>query len=113
LQRCEQFVSPFFQYLLTVFSLVAFTVQQIQALIDLAQACSLPLPEHDQSHISDSSSLSGDNSGLRTPSSQDSSTIVFKQHNLAEDRSLEKIAKEFGIDAHVMQALAQRLANLS
>ncbi|KAF8172645.1 hypothetical protein BJ912DRAFT_1025004 [Pholiota molesta] len=91
----------------------AFTVQQIQALIDLAQACSLPLPEHDQSHISDSSSLSGDNSGLRTPSSQDSSTIVFKQHNLAEDRSLEKIAKEFGIDAHVMQALAQRLANLS
>lgn len=94
------------------FFLIAFMVQQIQALIDLAQACSLPLPEHDQSHISDSSSLSGD-SALRTPSSQDSSTIVFKQHNSDEGRSLEKIAQEFGIEAHVMQALAQRLANLS
>lgn len=61
------------------------------------------------------SSVSG--SGvLRTPSNQDTSSIFFKQHldppsRGHGNRSLDQLAKEFGVDPHVVQALAERLAN--
>ncbi|KAF8970368.1 hypothetical protein BDZ97DRAFT_1902071 [Flammula alnicola] len=96
----------------------AFTTHQIQRFAELAQACSLPLLENDLSRMSDSSDMSG-SSALRTPSSQDSSIMVSSQRLLNRsqsqsetDGSLDELAKEFGIDAHVVQALAQRLAKL-
>ncbi|KAF9486156.1 hypothetical protein BDN70DRAFT_237181 [Pholiota conissans] len=86
----------------------AFTAQQIQQLKDLAQIFSLPLPEHDQFNNSDSSILDGSDV-LKTPSSQDSSTIVLKP--LPAD-PLDKLAKEFGLEPTAMQELIQRLSTL-
>lgn len=84
--------------------------------MDLAQRFSLPLPDLGHSQISDLSSGTG-SSALRTPSSHDASAMMFQQrinsHSQSHgDRSLDDLAKEFGIDAHVVQALAQRLAKL-
>ncbi|KAJ3507892.1 hypothetical protein NLJ89_g6050 [Agrocybe chaxingu] len=100
----------------------AFTTQQVQALIALAEAHSLPLPHAcvDNSHNSDGSSDVGSHSGScapRTPSNLDKSTstqqtLVLNHSTNMASHSLDELAKEFGVDAQVVQALAQRLANL-
>ncbi|KAF8156892.1 hypothetical protein B0H34DRAFT_477464 [Crassisporium funariophilum] len=102
----------------------AFTSHQIHRLVDLAQARSLPLPERNVSPLSDYSDF-GSRSGSsapRTPGSargSDPSMAFFGQNVLNSsharndtDGSLQDLAKEFGVDAHVVQALAQRLARL-
>jgi len=71
---------------------VAFTAQHIRSLTDLAEVHSLPLPDGDISHLSESVSGS---SAPRIP-----------------EKLLDDLAKEFGVDAQVVHALAKRLAGV-
>ncbi|KDR76446.1 hypothetical protein GALMADRAFT_445568 [Galerina marginata CBS 339.88] len=99
----------------------AFTIHQIQRLTELAQTSSLPLPVSDADldiQASPSSSFSVP-SALRTPPIQDISISAANPVQLNRplvhdnsDSSLEDLAKEFGVDTQVVQALAQRLAKL-
>ena len=97
----------------------AFTSQQILRLKELAQTCSLPLPEADSSAAFDDSASSSFSvsSSVRTPSSQDSSTAVLDRAKLNNSQVLDDLAKEFNLDAQKMpalvEALTQRLAKLS
>ncbi|CAA7257303.1 unnamed protein product [Cyclocybe aegerita] len=104
----------------------AFTTQQVQAMMALAEAHSLPLPQAhaDTSRNSNGSSDAGsqsESSAPRTPSNLDHSTSsvastqqmqTLNQPTNVAYPSLDELAKEFGVDAQVVQALAQRLANL-
>lgn len=94
---------------------VAFTAQQIRKLTDFAHTHSLPLPDSDLSGIFEPSSSSSANSSnfLKTPSTHETSNMTFNQKSLANESSLDDLAREFGVDAHVVQALAQRLAKMT
>lgn len=97
----------------------AFTIQQIQTLVELARSRNLPLPQSDVSHLSDTSDPSV-STGLLTPWSRDSPPVRIHERALNTSQGekphvenhLDALAKEFGVDAHVVQALAQRLAKL-
>ena len=83
------------------------------------------MPDSDLSLMSESSdfaSRSG-SSGPRTPASSreyDSAAFYYNNQQMLNnsqnrshvDGSLQDLAKEFGVDAHVVQALAQRLAGM-
>jgi len=102
----------------------AFTAQQLNKFTELLESCSLaPRPACSSASGSRSSSRSGC-SQPRTPDNQ-----IMYGHGLdAADReashrhpiagserdtgALEDLAREFGVEAHLVQALAQRLAEL-
>jgi len=96
----------------------ALTIQQLQRLVELARSQSLPLPQSDASHLFDASDPSV-STELLTPLSQDS-PMRFPEQALNTSQGdkpnaenpLDALAREFGVDAHVVQALAQRLAEL-
>lgn len=96
-------------------SSLAFTAQQVRRLTELAYAYSLPLPESDPSGIFEASTSSSVNSSnfLKTPSTHETSNVMFNQQSLVTNTSLDDLAREFGIDANVVQALAQRLAKMA
>jgi len=95
----------------------AFTIQQIQRLVELARSRNLPLPQSDVSLQSDASDPSVSNE-LLTPLS--SPTMRFPERALSTSQGdkphaespLDALAREFGVDAHIVEALAQRLAGL-
>ncbi|KAF8804517.1 hypothetical protein BYT27DRAFT_7225225 [Phlegmacium glaucopus] len=104
----------------------AFTAHQIRSLVEFSEAHFLPLPDSDLSLLSESSdfvSRSG-SSGPKTPaSSQEYDNAGFyyntnrqmlnkSQNRSHVDGSLQDLAKEFGVDAHVVQALVQRLTGM-
>ena len=103
------------QYLTTSSAL---TIQQFQRLVELARSQNLPLPQSDVSPLFDASDPSV-STELLTPLSQDSS-MRFPERALNASQGdkphaenpLDALAREFGVDAHVVQALAQRLAEL-
>jgi len=97
---------------------VAFTAQHIRSLTDLAEVHSLPLPDGDVSHLSESSdflSASG-SSAPRTLASDDNPTLISsrlsEKSQYTPEKSLDDLAKEFGVDAQVVRALAERLAKV-
>ncbi|KAF9527407.1 hypothetical protein CPB83DRAFT_394674 [Crepidotus variabilis] len=98
----------------------AFTIQQTRALVGLAEKHRLPLPATPTPTISeqsDGASWTGSSTPI-TPHSTDNATLTSSHSSKgfnsmhAPDGSLDDLAKEFGVDAQVVQALAQRLANL-
>jgi len=92
---------------------VAFTAQHIRSLTDLAEVHSLPLPDNVVSHLSESVSGS---SAPRTSASDDNpisiSSRLSGKSQYTPDKSLDDLAKEFGVDAQVVHALAKRLAKV-
>ncbi|KAF4616504.1 hypothetical protein D9613_008773 [Agrocybe pediades] len=97
----------------------AFTAQQVHKLYEQARSYSLPLPESNAMSAAGSATpfVSGNRSVLKTPPNQDMSAVIYNQrsvyHNQVKDDSngsLDDLAREFGVDAQVVQALAQRLA---
>lgn len=99
----------------------AFTPNQIRKLTELAEADGLPLPKMGVSHSSETSQAVGSSSPSLAciPVSVDkaiSPSIQLSQKHQPvfshADGSLDELAKEFGVDTHVVQALAQRLAKL-
>jgi len=99
--------------------LTAFTLQQIQRLVELARSRNLPLPQSDVSLQSDASDPSV-STELLTPLNRDSPTMRFPERVLSTSQGdkphaespLDALAREFGVDAHIVEALAQRLAGL-
>jgi hypothetical protein len=103
----------------------AFTANQIRKLIEFSETHSLPLPDSDLSLLSEPSDFTrSGSSGPRTPSSSreyDNAAFYYNTNqqmlNKSQtgghaDNSLQDLAKEFGVDPHVVQALAQRLAGM-
>jgi hypothetical protein len=101
----------------------AVTAHQIRKLIKFSEAHSLLLPDSNLSllsGLSDFASHSG-SSGPRTPASSREYENAAFYYNINQqmlnksqtrshaDSSLQDLAKEFGVDPHVVQALAQRL----
>jgi hypothetical protein len=113
---CCKGVTPFL--LLRTFYLkcdiIAFTPQQLRQLIELAEANSLPLPSNTVSRPSEVASTASFTPS--TPVSVESAILSVNTKVRSApsnaDESLEELAKEFGVDAQVVQALAQRLAKL-
>lgn len=95
-----------------------FTLQQQQRLTELAQAYSLPLPSKEASLIPNPSAAVdfSDTGALNTTSVLDSASLTASRSGAPvtkSDRPIDELAKEFGIDTHVVEALAQRLAMLN
>ncbi|PPQ71950.1 hypothetical protein CVT24_007915 [Panaeolus cyanescens] len=99
----------------------ALTAHQIRQLLQLAEENGLPAPEHESeaSMISSMDTRSHSDISLPlTPASHQSPSIprpVFVKEDPAppaKTESLDELAREFGVDAHVVQALAQRLGRL-
>lgn len=75
----------------------------------------MPLPSATVSHPSEVLSSSASFSSSTLVSMNDSAlptNTKFQSAFRNADESLEELAKEFGVDAQVVQALAQRLAKL-
>ena len=91
-------------------SISAFTSVQHQRLIDLGESLGLALPANvnESSLLADPSEITS--SGLRTPI-RDVTSDTAQVKDTSND-SLDSLAKEFGVQAHVMQALAQRLSKM-
>jgi hypothetical protein len=109
---------------LFILLLLAFTAQQISKFTELLESCSLaPRPACSPAPGSRSSSRSG-YSQPRTPDNQGmyghGLAVVDREasyrHPVAgserDTGALEDLAREFGIEAQLVQALAQRLAEL-
>ncbi|KAG2003629.1 hypothetical protein CC2G_004218 [Coprinopsis cinerea AmutBmut pab1-1] len=107
-----------------------FTAPHVQKVVDLLHANSLPTPTMDQSSLS--VDTSGETSGhsesgsisslLRTPDYRQALPSLAKPKEVtsfntpkegAADRPFDDLAKEFGVDSQLVQALAQRLAALA
>lgn len=97
----------------------AFTAQQIRKFADLLEACSLPVPVPSfvsGSSVSDSTSRS---SAPRTPANRDfdgSQAMHPNSNGTPPQRNSQPfgdIAREFGVEAQLVEALVQRLASLS
>jgi hypothetical protein len=104
--------------------LLAFTAQQTSKFTELLESVSLaPHPGSTSAHGSPSSSHSG-YSQPRTPDNQalcgHNSALVnqettYRHPNAGAERdagAIADLAREFGVEAHLVQALAQRLAAL-
>ncbi|TFK39266.1 hypothetical protein BDQ12DRAFT_629803 [Crucibulum laeve] len=92
----------------------AFTAQQIKRLADLAETCSVPVtvPERVMAPIaSGSSTMSTSSSSQSQPSLP--RTLVAENHDVyvASHTPFSDLAREFGVEAQLVQALAQRLAS--
>lgn len=89
--------------------LPAFTSQQVQILLQFSKGHAIALQQHvddDLNHWSDSGS-EPPSRAPRTPASRDQGS------RSRGNEPFENIAREFGVEAHLVEALAHRLARLS
>jgi len=88
----------------------AFTSVQHQRLVDLGESLGLALPSNIDGSLLlvDPSEIAS--SGLRTPI-RDVSSDTAQVKDTSND-SLDSLAREFGVQTHIMQALAQRLSKM-
>ncbi|KAF8886510.1 hypothetical protein BD779DRAFT_1673142 [Infundibulicybe gibba] len=91
----------------------AFTAQQLNKFSQLLESCSLSVPTDDE-HDCPSSSPSGSGSSIpRTPGiSTNTNFIEVNAPPVQDTASFGDLAREFGVEAQLVQALARRLAGL-
>ncbi len=111
---CKGVTLPMLRNFYLKCNIIAFTPQQLRQLIELAEANSLPLPSSTVSRPSEVASTASFTSS--TPVGVENAILLVNTKVQSApsnaDGSLEELAKEFGVDAQVVQALAQRLAKL-
>ena len=118
--RCKGIHSVDLEFAFSNFA-TALTLNQIRKLTELGEANGLPLPQMEVCHSSETSQAAGPGSpslafiSASVDNAVSPSTQPSQKHQPVfshADGSLDELAKEFGVDTHVVQALAQRLAKL-
>ena len=100
-------------------NLLAFTTRQLSKFTELLKSNSieLPTPSIDTASSDPSSSPISTNDELETPDSRDMASHVYAAEEVGWEPSagtevVAELAKEFGVEAQLVQALAQRLVAL-
>jgi len=116
---CQGMLQPYFPGS-SLSSLLAFTTRQLSKFAELLKSNSIELPASstDAASSDPSSSPSSANDELETPDSRDTTSRVYMTEGevgwepTADTEVVAELAKEFGVEAQLVQALAQRLVAL-